>query len=319
MQQHRLQSRRGSAAHEDASEATRAEEFPALPPRLRPGDRLGPYRIGEEIARGATASVYAAELRDSGHGGSSRDPALKVLSAHLSLLRGGVERFRREHELARSVRHDAILRVEERGEALGYEYFAMPRESGRTLGDLPVEPEPGAAWFQRTALALSRVALAIGALHRAGVVHRDVKPDNILLGEDGGLMLCDFGSAIDGRSFEGAEEIWGTVGYLPPEQLRPGSDPADPYMDIYALGLCLYEATTGSRAFPGLPQDELTRFKLTRLPPAPRSVEPRIPLGLEAIIRQAIEPDPRFRHPSAEALARDLERFGSGKRGRGRS
>lgn len=318
MHQHRLQSLRGSSAPGAASEATRVEAFPALPPRLQPGDRLGPYRIAEEIARGATASVYAADLRDSGNAGSCRRPALKVLSAHLSLLPGGVERFRREHELARSVRHDAILRVEERGEALGHAYFAMPRESGRTLADQPADAQRSPAFFERTALALSRIADALGALHRAGVVHRDVKPENILLAEDGELRLCDFGSAIDAKDLEEPEELWGTVAYMPPEQLQPGSNPADPSMDIYALGLCVYEAATGARAFPRLQPDELTRFKLGRLPPAPRSVEPRIPLGLEAIIRQAIEPDSRFRHASAEALARDLERFGSGKRGRGR-
>jgi len=261
--------------------------------------------------------VYAADLRDSGNAGSCRRPALKVLSAHLSLLPGGVERFRREHDFARSVRHDAILRVEERGEALGYEYFAMSRESGRTLADLTGEPR-SPAFFERTALALSRIADALGALHRAGVVHRDVKPENILLADDGELRLCDFGSAIEARSPEDPGELWGTVGYLPPEQLRPGSNPFDPSMDVYALGLCLYEAATGSRAFPRLPPDELARFKLTRLPAAPRSLDPGIPLGLEAIIRQAIAPDPRFRHPSAEALGCDLERFGSGKRGRGR-
>jgi serine/threonine protein kinase len=319
LHQHRLQSLRGPSASGAASEATRVEDFPALPPRLRAGDRLGPYRIGEEIARGATASVYAADLRDSARAGTRRRAALKVLSAHLTLLPRGVERFRREHELARSVRHDAILPVDERGEAQGHAYFAMPRESGRTLADLGGSDDRTPAFFERTALALSRIADALAALHRARVVHRDVKPENILLAEDGGLRLCDFGSAIDAKDLEDPGELWGTVAYLPPEQLRPGFDPADPSMDVYALGLCLYEAATGARAFPRLPADELARFKLGRLPPAPRSVEPAIPLGLEAIIRQAIEPDPRFRHPSAEALASDLERFGSGKRGRGRS
>jgi serine/threonine-protein kinase len=230
-----------------------------------------------------------------------------------------LERFRREHELARRVRHPAIVPAEELGEALGHAYFAMPRESGRTLSDLAAEPGRSAAGFERIALALSRIAQALGGLHRAGVVHRDVKPENILLGSEGELGLCDFGSAIDARTLEGAEELWGTIGYMAPEQLRPGADPADPSMDVYALGLCIYEAVTGSRAFPRLPPEDLTRFKLTRIPPAPRSVEPRVPLGLDAIIRQAIDPDPDFRHSSADALARDLERFGSGKRGRGRS
>jgi serine/threonine protein kinase len=153
-----------------------------------------------------------------------------------------------------------------------------------------------------------------------GVVHRDVKPENILVGRDGSLILCDFGSALDSSpSGDDRDELWGTVGYMPPEQLRPGADPRDASMDIYALGLCLYEAVTGSPAFPRLSGEALVKLKLTRLPPAPRCMDHRVPLGLEAIIRQAIDSEPRLRHSSAAELAEDLERFASGKRGHRRS
>ena len=131
------------------------------------------------------------------------------------------------------------------------------------------------------------------------------------------MALSDFGSALDGRNRSPILEhsLWGTLRYMSPEQFGPDPNPYDPRMDIYALGLSLYEVVTGLTPFQHSSQEELVRLKLTRVPPAPRQVNSKLPLGLEAVIRQAIEPNPRLRYPTSGAFAVDLERFAELKRG----
>jgi serine/threonine-protein kinase len=109
--------------------------------------------------------------------------------------------------------------------------------------------------------------------------------------------------------------LWGTSRYMSPEQFSPGADPYSPANDIYALGLSLYEVICGVSPFPRCSDEEMARQKLTRLPQAPRHFNPAAPLGLEAIIRRAIEPRPSLRYPTADTLAADLERFAEKKRG----
>jgi serine/threonine-protein kinase len=292
---------------------TRVESFPALPPRLKPGDELGEYRLGEEISRGATAAVHSARADTY-----PEEAAIKVLSPHLAVIPAAVARFRAESELAARVKHPSIIRVFGAGEAREHHYYVMELLSGKTLDDLVTEAagERGEAFFRDTAIRFAGIARALDALHRAGIVHRDVKPDNILAAGGDRLVLCDFGSAVEARSARAPERsLWGTVRYMSPEQLRPGADPSDPAIDIHALGLTLYEAATGVSPFPRCLESELVRLKLTRIPAPPRRVNSKVPLGLDAVIRQAIEPSRSLRYGSAADFAEDLERFAARKRG----
>jgi serine/threonine protein kinase len=160
---------------------------------------------------------------------------------------------------------------------------------------------------------------AVAKLHEAGIVHRDIKPANILIDSEGRYLLADFGSAVGASEPAGlGSECGGTVLYMSPEQLCPGADPRDPRADIYSLGVTLYEVATGYQPFPLLADAEVARWKLTRLPPLPRQLNPYLPIALEAMIRQASDPRPDMRHSTAEELARDLERFFCRRRARSR-
>jgi serine/threonine protein kinase len=296
--------------------ATRRATFPALPPGLRPGDRLGGYRLVREIASGGSSTVFEAEER------SGRRVALKILLAPLGVREVEVSRFRTEAALAERVVHPAILPIYGSDRQDGHYFYAMRLESGRTADDLSSEAalHQDEEFFVELAANFASLARAVSALHHAGIVHRDIKPANLLIDAEGRLVLADFGSALDRDLRDTALEgcPGGTPPYMSPEQLAPGADLYDFAGDIYALGMSLYESATGVLPFPRSGAQELARLKLSRSPPPPRDWNHHIPLGLEAIIREAIEPLPRLRYPSAEEMADDLERFASRKRGSGR-
>ena len=287
---------------------TRKLRFTPLVPPPRRGDRLGGFRIERELACGSGARVYAALDARAG-----RAAALKVLAPHLAGHPEAERRFEAEHRLASRVPHCGIVKVGERGKEKGISYFAMDLLSGETAASLVPANGPAGEGRRLESLAMlfAGAARALEALHAHGVVHRDIKPDNLLLAGDGALLLADFGSALDARDRDPELErcLSGTLRYMSPEQFWAGADPYDPLQDIHSLGLVLYEAATGVPACPQLPESEVPRWKLSRLPPHPRAVAPAVPLGLEAIIRRAIEPDPRLRHSGAGELARDLERY----------
>jgi serine/threonine protein kinase len=299
-------------------EATRRRQFAPLAPRLERGDRLGAFRIEREISSGGAARVYAAADTTT-----KRRVALKVLSAHLGQDPEGERRFEAEYRLASRVAHAGIVRVVSWGRDRGHHFYAMELLGGETAASLP-RAEDGSDGegqdFARLAMLFAPVARALEALHARGIVHRDVKPDNLLIDGGGSLLLADFGSALDALERDPLLErcLSGTLRYMSPEQFCPGADPYDPLQDIYSLGLVLYEAATGIPAVPRLPEKEVARWKLSRLPALPRALNPRLPLGLEAIIRRAMEPEPRLRHPAAGELARDLERYATLRRGSSR-
>jgi serine/threonine protein kinase len=297
-----------------SNEDTRREDFEALPPRLKEGEALGPFWIEREIAAGATGTVYEA-LQPA----EDRKVALKALSPHLALVPRAVARFEAESSLAGRVIDPCIAAVFERGKSRGYYFFAMELH-GRNASEevafkAPVEKDE--SYFHSMALKFAGLARALERLHLQAIVHRDVKPENLLVAADRRLVLGDFGSALDGKQRLPILErsLWGTVSYMSPEQFGPHADPYDPRMDIYALGLSLYEVVTGLSPFPHVSQEELMRLKLAGALPLPRQLNGRLPLGLEALIRQAIEPNPRFRYPTAGNFAEDLERFAELKRG----
>lgn len=287
---------------------TRREEYPALPARLRAGDRLDGHLVIRLICGGSHSTILEAMPASGG-----RPVALKVLGSHLALSSREVDRFRREAELARRVRHPSLLPVYHSGDDRGHYFYAMRLESGRTVEDLvPLATESrDESFFAEIAERFVPLARAVHELHRAGVTHRDIKPSNILLDSEGMYVLSDFGSAVDrDRADEEPErDAGGTVLYMSPEQLRPGADLHDPSGDVYSLGMTLYEACTGQTAFPLGPDAEIARLKVTRLPPPPRRVNPCIPMALDSIIRRSIDTHRSLRFDSADELARELDRF----------
>ncbi len=294
-------------------------------PTLTAGTRLGDFEIVRELGRGGMGVVY--EARQSS---LARKVALKLLPAPLAAIPASIERFRREGEAAARLEHPAIVRVHAVGLDQGTSWIAMELVEGRSLSsgltDLAKDARRGsdgwcAAFGPRSAgdetshvrIVARLVAEVAGALdhaHRHGVVHRDVKPSNILIRADGHPVLTDFGIArIEGQeSVTRAGELPGTSHYLAPEQVRGGAM-VGPACDVYSLGVTLYEALTLKRPFDGATTQDLLERILNREPIPPRSLHRDIPSDLETICLTAIEKDPRRRYAAAADFADDLARF----------
>jgi serine/threonine protein kinase/Flp pilus assembly protein TadD len=191
----------------------------------------------------------------------------------------------------------------------------VPPPEAVDTGTATRPPPRSLADFRHCAALLAGVADALAAAHDAGVIHRDVKPHNLLLGGDGQLHLTDFGLArlADAPQLTLSGEIMGTPAYLAPEQVRGKPDDIDHRTDIYALGVTLYEVITGEKPFEGENREQILSAICTREPHPPRQVIPQIPLELETICLRAIDKDPRRRHQSAAELAEDLRRFADGR------
>ena len=266
------------------------------------------YTIEEVIGRGATAVVYRAA-----HPGRDERVALKLIAPDAHQGGDGQERFEREARLAAAVVHPGILPVYEVGEHLGRSFVAMKLAPG-DLADLLREErrlEPA-----RAAALVSQLASALDAAHAHGLLHRDVKPSNVLLDEDEGeerAYLSDFGVAratFADRELR-AGELVGTVGYVSPEQIR--GEPVDRRTDVYALGCLLYECLTGR--VPYASRDALGTLwgHLHDEPPQPSLLVPGLPRGLDDVVRNALAKSVEARFGSAGELA-DAARTASGRR-----
>ena len=289
---------------------------------------VGPYRILKELGRGGMGVVYEAE-----HAALRRVVALKILPSLLSTWPRRVERFLREAVAVARLNHPGIVRVFDAGEADGVFYYAMERVDGGTLAEAfdqvrrRCNGEPrrlvDAAQFglpdcrsridEIAALGVA-VAEALAHAHAQGIVHRDVKPQNLLLGADRRLRVVDFGLVKD-LAEPGAPsiEFAGTPHYASPEQIEPTKHPIDGRSDVFSLGIVLYELAALRRPFDGSSPQSVLRAVLGEEPRTLRSFDPRIPRDFEAILLQALEKTPSARYASAEALAADLQRFRRGE------
>lgn len=262
-------------------------------------ERLGEYRILRAVGHGGMGAVYEAVQEPLG-----RRVALKVLPFHglMDVLHS--QRFRREARAAARLHHTNIVPVFGIGEQDGVHYYAMQfieGESLQTVGARATDCKSVARWGWQ-------IAEALAYAHGHGVLHRDVKPSNLLLDRAGNVWLTDFGLArADGLpDLTRTGDVVGTLRYMAPEQL---DGTADGRSDVYSLGLVLYELLTRRPAFSAADRNQLVKQVTQEEPPAPRRLDGRIPSDLDTIVVKAIAKEPERRYSSAAALAEDLRRF----------
>jgi phosphate/phosphite/phosphonate ABC transporter binding protein len=282
------------------------EQTDVLPPTPMIG---GKYRLGRLLGEGGMGAVYAAE-----HTGLGTRVAVKLLNEVFTTDPSAVQRFRREARAAAAIRHPNVVEVTDTGtdDETGVPFIVMELLEGESLSSLLRRERvlsPGTA-----ALVVSQILAGLAAAHEKGVIHRDLKPGNILLARtpDGGLTvkLLDFGiskfyenAAVDVTA-TGA--VIGTPRFMAPEQARGESD-LDARVDIYAVGVLFYRMVTGKLPFAATTQDEVIRLILEGRMTPPRTLRPEIPTELEAVILRAMATDRAERYSDARAFFAELQ------------
>jgi eukaryotic-like serine/threonine-protein kinase len=269
---------------------------------LLPGRQIASYRIMDEIGRGGMGVVYRArDIR------LDRLVALKFLSPRLTDAEEARRRFLREARAASAIEHPNVASLYEIGETEdGRTYLVFACYEGETLkdritrGPLPAE--------EALAVAM-QVAAGLTAAHGKGVVHRDIKPGNVMLTHDGWVKILDFGLAtMSGAAGTGASGRFGTVSYMSPERIR--GEPVDARSDLWSLGVVLYEMLTGENPFRTGGAGDVEGHVL-RASPGVLAADDRIPPALQPVIARALAPGPADRYPDASELLADLERAGA--------
>jgi serine/threonine-protein kinase len=271
-------------------------KVPAVSAAADPGGR---YAVGRVLGRGGMATVYLAHDREL-----ERPVALKILSPELATDDSARDRFVREARLAAKIVHPSVVQVYDAGEGPVGPFIVMEYVSGGTLSAelrrrrlLPAE---------EVAAIGTQLADGLSAAHAEGIVHRDVKPGNILLTESGRVKIADFGIARSLAATRHTElgTVLGTAAYIAPEQARGG--PVSPAVDVYALGVVLYELLAGETPFAAASPEELLSTAARPSPTPLGDVVPDVPAPLEAVVMQCLAHVPEYR-PSAWELAGRLE------------
>jgi eukaryotic-like serine/threonine-protein kinase len=260
----------------------------------------GRYELEQQVGSGGMSKVYRAHDRLL-----ERTVALKILHEHYSQDEEYVERFRREARSVAQLAHPNVVTVIDRGEHEGRQYIVFEFVEGENLKQL-VEREGPLPPRQVIELGL-QVARALASAHARGVVHRDVKPQNVLLSEEGVPKVTDFGIArsSDVESVTLTGTVMGTSEYLPPEQAR--GEPVDVRSDVYSLGAILYELCTGEVPYPGENPVSVAVRHLHEPVPSVRERRRDIPSRLDAAIRRALAKDPAERFDSMDELIAELQ------------
>ena len=308
------------------------------------GEALGDFRIVREIGRGGMGVVYEAIQVSLG-----RRVALKVLPFAAVFHERQLARFQNEALAAARLKHPHIVSVLTVGCDRGVHYYAMDLVQGQTLGQLvrtaeapdatsceradngsppsdllsgpQTDTQPvaalsthvernGTAWFRQIAALGLQAAQALEYAHQMGIIHRDVKPSNLLVDRHLHLWVTDFGLAqiVGDHDLTLTGDMLGTLRYMSPEQAN-GERFVDPRSDVYSLGITIYELITLRPAFQETERGVLLKQVIEHDPPSPRKYNPAIPLDLERIVLKSIAKEPNDRYSSAQTLADDLQRF----------
>jgi tetratricopeptide (TPR) repeat protein len=292
-------------ARSERSEALTRELIRRGPPAL--GQVIGGrFELISELGRGAQGQVYRAWDVSL-----ERDVALKLLRTDAP---GQAQaRFEREARIVSRLAHDGIVKVYDMGSGEGgLLYFAMELVEGRSLEELI--DEEGALEIERAARIVEAIAFAMHHAHEAGLVHRDLKPGNVLLDEEEHAKVGDFGlvALAEGTRLTATRGVVGTPVYMAPEQAE--GERIDRRADVYSLGAVLYECLVGQPPFSGATALEIFRKVVREDPRAPRKLRPEIPEPVESVCLRALEKRPRARYPTAYAFALDLRRAMEGER-----
>ncbi len=267
------------------------------------------YQVLGELGRGGMGVVYRARQP-----GLDRFVALKVLTLGDGADGEWVQRFVREAQAAARLQHPNIVRIHDVGAEGNRYWFTMDLIEGSSLASLIDRREVGPLELARIGAAIAR---ALHAAHEKGIVHRDVKPSNILVGKDGSPYLSDFGLALDSSAAAArltrTGATLGTPPYMPPEQVQAGEARVDARSDVYSLGASLYEGLTGRLPFDGSGVFAIVRKVVHEDPIEIRRLDPRAPIDLVTIVEKAMEKAPARRYETALDLAADLERFVAGE------
>src|SRR5881396_3512620 len=264
----------------------------------------GRYQVVRKLGAGGMANVYLAEDQELG-----RRVAIKILNDRHANDEQFVERFRREAKNAAALSHPNIVSIYDRGEAEGTYYIAMEFLEGRSLKELIVQrgPAPVTVSVEYARQILSALRFA----HRHGIVHRDIKPHNVLVDSEGRVKVTDFGIARAGTSqMTEAGSIVGTAQYLSPEQAR--GSPVDQRSDVYSVGIVLYEMLTGKVPFTGETPLEIAMKHLSEVPVPPSELRDDVPDDLDLVVLRALAKDPEDRYQTAEEMNADLARIQRG-------
>jgi len=286
------------------------DDLARRPIAAEPGTRIGDYRLVTLLGQGGMGQVWEAEQVSLG-----RRVALKLVRPGRETQRIAAL-FEREARAGGRLSHPGLVAVHAAGETDGIHYIAQEFVPGaRSLADyvdeLRDEPQLHPGDYRDVAALFARVADAVHVAHEAGVLHRDLKPQNILLAPDRAPKVTDFGLAhvTDESSLAARPGLIGTLPYMSPEQVGEKAGRVDRRADVFSLGAVLYEALTQRRAFAGDSAPQILTRILSHDPPDPRTFRSRVPEALAVICAHALEKDPDARYPTMAALADDLRRF----------
>src|SRR6266487_6873700 len=266
----------------------------------RVGQQLGPYRLTRLLGAGGFGEVYEAN-----HQLLQQTRAIKLLLERHFHAPNQREWFLREARTLATLEHPNILPVLEVGEEGNVLYLVMPFYRQGTLNDL-LKPRTTPLPLAEVERYLTQMCAAVGYAHARHIAHLDLKPENMLIHEDGRLVLSDFGLAHlikQGRLEAGSSASWGTPYYMAPEQIR-----GEPELrsDVYALGIILYQLLTNQRPFTGNAPEAVMMKHLLEAPPPLRAVSPTAPAMLEPVIQKVLGKKPEDRYTTAEALLADF-------------